>query len=172
MDIIIEKPRAHPKVLKKKFKKNLKISDKKSFKKKEAPANNLEQIRQLETRIVALRAERQRLERQHRMFLMELMQKQAAFASLFPVANETQPQQSLLLALSSPSVDDFVHHSVMLKAWNAYKMQQNYAYVNLVQNLKRTRFCLQSCWKMEQESLAQWQKERVLFERAAKKVRS
>jgi hypothetical protein len=89
------------------------------------------------------------LENKKRALLEEFAQKQAAFAAMLPSANENKPQQSILLAISSKSLDDFVHGAVMLNYVNACIMQRNQAYINLVKSIHNADVNIQNCKKTE-----------------------
>lgn len=124
------------------------------------PVINTTQLYKLETQIINVRTERQRWELQKKGLLSEFAHKQTAFAAVLPLPHEARHQQSILLALSSKSMDDFVHGTVMLNYLNAYRMRRNQAYINLVQNIHRANFSIQSCWKTEQNLLEQWRLEK------------
>jgi hypothetical protein len=133
-------------------------------KNKAKPSQNIKQIEQrllqlkkIEEQIMKIRSDRLLLEAQKRALLVEFVKQQSAFISMLPSANEKKPQQSILLALSSKSMEDFVHGEVMLNFLNTYMIKRNQTYVNLIQNINSTTFYIESKFKTEQDLTKQWQ---------------
>jgi hypothetical protein len=137
--------------------------------KKETPATqntkqieqNVLRLKKLEEQIAKIQHNRLLLERQKQALSIEFAKQQSAFISMLPSVNEKKPQQSILLALSSKSMDDFVHGEVMLNFLNNYVIKRNQTYVNLAQSISKTNFYMESCLKTEQDLIKQWQVERA-----------
>jgi hypothetical protein len=121
-------------------------------------------IRKIEAQIKRVISERQRLEVQRQALIAEFTRQQAAFVSMLPSVNEKKPQQSILLALLSKSVDDFVHGELMLNFLSSSMIERNRRYVNLVQNINRTNFYIESYFQTEQNLMAQWRVEQAQME--------
>lgn len=129
-------------------------------------AADLQLLRRLEAQILQVRMDRRRWEEHKRGLLAEFANHQSAFAATLPNPEHSQPSSSLLLALFSKSMDDFVHNRVMMNYLNAYRMQKNQAYVNLVHNIQQADYALQNYAKLEQQLLQQWQLEKTKIEMA------
>jgi hypothetical protein len=100
------------------------------------------------SRLLNVRRERMTLERQKQDWLIELARHRAIFSQTIPSADNKQ-QQSILLALSSKSVDDFVHGSVMLNYLSEHTRQENKEYLSLIQKISCVDAMIQNCARVE-----------------------
>ncbi len=118
-------------------------------------------LRRLETQIYQVRTSRRRWEDHKQGLLAEFANRQSAFAVSLPGSDLVQHGHSILLALSSKSMDDFVHGKVIMKYLTDSQKRRHQTYVNLVHNLQHANFVIQSFIKMEQQFLQQWNAERA-----------
>jgi hypothetical protein len=110
----------------------------------------LESIKGIDAQLSALKVKRLDLEFRKHALLTEFAQKQTAFAAILPSV-ENKPQQSIFLAMSSKSMDDFVYSSVMLKYLRDYFMRRNREYSNLRNSIHSTDLELKNCAQYETE---------------------
>ncbi|MDR1208010.1 MAG: hypothetical protein LBJ89_01515 [Holosporales bacterium] len=111
-------------------------------------------VSEFDTQLKALKAKRLDLEFQKHALMTEFAQKQTAFAAILPSLTENKPQQSILLAMSSRSMDDFVHSSVMLNYLGAYFVRKNREYSNLRRSIREADVAIKNCDKYEVELIA------------------
>lgn len=121
-------------------------------------------LNQLGEQIVQLQKERKQLLEKKHALLDAFTKTQAAFIFKLPPSEEVQHQQSLLLALSSKSMSEFVHQSVMLPYLVKYLVQKNQQCANLLQNIQRINFYIESNQQKEQELIKKWyaQKKQII----------
>lgn len=113
-------------------------------------------LNQTGDQIIQLQKERKQLLEKKRVLLDAFTKTQAAFIFKLPPSEEVQHQQSLLLALSSKSMSEFVHQSVMLPYLVKYLVQKNQQCANLLQNIQRINFYIESNQQKEQELIKKW----------------
>jgi hypothetical protein len=111
-------------------------------------------IGEIDAQLKTLKARRLDLEFQKHALMTEFAQKQTAFAAILPSLTENKPQQSILLAMSSRSMDDFVHSSVMLNYLGAYFVRKNREYSNLRRSIRETDIAIKNCDQYEVELIA------------------
>jgi hypothetical protein len=112
------------------------------------------QPNKISQQIYAIRAERQRLEACKHALLNEFAKKQAAFLSKITEQDESKDHHALLLAVSSKSLDDFVHGAIMLNYIKYYLANKNTEFSNFIKNIQRVNYCIQYYTKMEAELIS------------------
>lgn len=115
-----------------------------------------EALRNIHNQIMATRTETAQLISKKQVLLDAFTKTQAAFIFKLPSAQETQPQESLLLALDSSSTADFVHRSVMLPYLTKYLVQKNQQCANLLRNLQQINNDIRANIEKEQQLINQW----------------
>jgi hypothetical protein len=99
--------------------------------------------------ICIVRAERQRLEACKKALLSEFVKKHAAFLSKITEQEESKDNQALMLAVSSKSLDDFVHGAILLNHIKYYLASKNTEFVNFIKSIQKVNYCIQYYSQME-----------------------
>ncbi|MDR3285582.1 MAG: hypothetical protein LBS83_02775 [Holosporales bacterium] len=113
-------------------------------------------FRQFET----VRLERQKLEHNKKIWINEFVKKEAAFLINLSKNNDSSHQQALLLALSSKSLNDFVHSTIVLNYLQQYFAYNNQVFLNFIKNIRETNNKIQYCTHLESKLIEDWNKEK------------
>jgi hypothetical protein len=99
--------------------------------------------------LCAVRAERQRLEACKKALLSEFVKKHAAFLAKITEQDECKDNQALMLAVSSKSLDDFVHGAIILNHIKYYLASKNAEFINFLKSIQKINYCIQYYAQME-----------------------
>jgi hypothetical protein len=99
--------------------------------------------------LYAVRAERQRLEAYKKALLGEFVKKHAAFLAKITEQEGAKDNQALMLAVSSKSLDDFVHGTILLNHVKYYLASKNAEFINFIKSIQKVNYCIQYYAQME-----------------------
>jgi hypothetical protein len=144
------------------FAKNLQYKDEKQ---KQLYVTKLDRIFK---QFSAVRAERQRLENGKIVLLNEFAKRETAFvANLAKYDNSCK--QSILLAMSSKSLSDFVHESIAMNYLQLYIACKNQPFMNFIKNINQINNQINYYARLEKNLITKWNEEKSRFDLLYKK---
>ena len=116
-----------------------------------------------------VKSQRQKLENSKKILIEELAKKESAFIASIPEYDQLKHQQSLLLAISSDSLDDFVHKSIVMNYLKPYIINKNQIFMNFIKNIQNLNFQIKNYMQIENELIQKWHIEKRRVDSIQKK---
>jgi hypothetical protein len=117
-------------------------------------------INTIAVQINIIHAEMQKLESKKKVLLGEFLRSETGFVFWLSKLNEVSHRRAVLLVLSSRSIDDFIHNSIILNYVQPYIAHNNQRFINFIKNIRDTNHRLQYCAQIEHKLVGDWYKER------------